>query len=47
MKNYFNLFFYFAEMLKKASEDTSYDDYIKRINDLKKDNEDEDNNKLN
>lgn len=37
----------FAEMLKKASEDTSYDDYIKRINDLKKDNEDEDNNKLN
>ena len=37
----------FTEMIKKASETTSYDDYIKRINDLKKDNEDENNNKIN
>ena len=34
----------FTEMIKKASETTSYDDYIKRINDLKKD---EDDNKIN
>jgi hypothetical protein len=31
----------FTEMLKKASEETSYDEYIKRINDLKNDNEDD------
>jgi hypothetical protein len=34
----------FTEMIKKASEETSYDEYIKRINDLKKDDDD---NKIN
>lgn len=37
----------FTEMIKKASETSSYDDYIKKINGLKKDNEDENNNKIN
>jgi len=35
----------FTEMIKKASEETSYDEYIKRINDLKKDNDND--NKIN
>jgi hypothetical protein len=35
----------YTDMIKKASETTSYDDYIKRINDLKKD--EDDNNQIN
>jgi len=37
----------FTDLIKKVNETSTYDDYIKRINDLKKDNEDENNNKIN